>query len=245
MIAHYRKRQRESERYRIERQKFRRARVITTDGERVGLQANVELPEDVKAATLAGAQGIGLYRTEFLFMNRAGPPGEEEQFHAYRDMVDALKGAPVTIRTLDLGADKQVDGIKPGAPVTTNPALGMRAVRLCLKEPELFIPQLRAIMRASAHGPIRMMIPMMSNIQELFQVLSVVEQCGRELEQEGVDFDHSLPIGAMIEVPAAALCADLFARHTDFLSIGTNDLIQYTMAIDRIDDEGQLSLRPI
>ena len=237
MIAHYRKRQRESERYRIERQKLRRARVITTDGERVGLQANVELPEDVKAATLAGAQGIGLYRTEFLFMNRAGPPGEEEQFHAYRDMVDALKGAPVTIRTLDLGADKQVDGIKPGAPVTTNPALGMRAVRLCLKEPELFIPQLRAIMRASAHGPIRMMIPMMSNIQELFQVLSVVEQCGRELEQEGVDFDHSLPIGAMIEVPAAALCADLFARHTDFLSIGTNDLIQYTMAIDRIDDE--------
>lgn len=237
MVAHYRKRQRESERYRIERQKLRRARVITTDGERVGLQANVELPEDVKAATVAGAEGIGLYRTEFLFMNRARPPDEEEQFHAYRDMVDALKGAPVTIRTLDLGADKQVDGIKPGAPVTTNPALGMRAVRLCLKEPELFMPQLRAIMRASAHGPIRMMIPMMSNIQELFQVLSVVEQCGRELEQEGVDFDHSLPIGAMIEVPAAALCADLFARHTDFLSIGTNDLIQYTMAIDRIDDE--------
>ena len=237
MLTHYRKRQRESERYRAERQKLRSAPVITTDGERVGLHANVELPEDVMAATAAGAEGIGLYRTEFLFMNREQLPDEEEQFRAYRNMVDALKGAPVIIRTLDLGADKQVDGSKPGAPVTTNPALGVRAVRLCLKEPELFVPQVRAIMRASAHGPIKMMIPMLSNIQELFQVLSVVEQCGKELEQENLDYDHSLPIGAMIEVPAAALCADVFARYTDFLSIGTNDLIQYTMAIDRIDDE--------
>ena len=237
MLTHYRKRQRESERYRAELQKLRSAPVITTDGERVGLHANVELPEDVMAATAAGAEGIGLYRTEFLFMNREQLPDEEEQFRAYRNMVDALKGAPVIIRTLDLGADKQVDGSKPGAPVTTNPALGVRAVRLCLKEPELFVPQVRAIMRASAHGPIKMMIPMLSNIQELFQVLSVVEQCGKELEQENLDYDHSLPIGAMIEVPAAALCADVFARYTDFLSIGTNDLIQYTMAIDRIDDE--------
>ena len=237
MLAHYRARQREIERFRVERYKLRRARVITTDGERVGLQANVELPEDVSAATEAGAEGIGLYRTEFLFMNRQRLPDEEEQYLTYRDMVDALGGAPVTIRTSDLGADKQVDGVRPGAPVTTNPALGVRAVRLCLKEPELFMPQIRAIMRASAHGPIRMMIPMLSNIQELFQVLSIVDLCGKELEQEGIDFDRALPIGAMIEVPAAALCADMFARHTDFLSIGTNDLIQYTMAIDRIDDE--------
>ena len=237
MLTHYRSRRRESERYWSERQKLRFAPVITTDGERVSLRANVELPEDVKAASAAGAEGVGLYRTEFLFMNRQLPPGEEEQFHAYRDLVEALGGAPVIIRTLDLGADKQVDGIKPGAPVTTNPALGMRAVRMCLKEPELFVPQLRAIMRASAYGPTKLMIPMLSNIQELFQVLSVVEQCGRALDQEGIDYDHSIPIGAMIEVPAAALCADLFARHTDFLSIGTNDLIQYTMAIDRIDDE--------
>ena len=237
MLTHYRARKRESERYWVERRKLRRAPVITTDGQRVGLHANVELPEDVKAATSSGAEGVGLYRTEFLFMNRQRPPGEEEQFQAYKNLVEALKGAPVTIRTLDLGADKQVDGIKPGAPITTNPALGVRAVRLCLKEPELFVPQLRAILRASAYGPTKLMIPMLSNIQELFQVLSVVEQCGRELDQEGIDRDHSLPIGAMIEVPAAALCADLFARHTDFLSIGTNDLIQYTMAIDRIDDE--------
>ena len=237
ILGYYRERQREAERFRRERRKLRRARVITKDGERVGLQANVELPEDVKAATEAGAEGIGLYRTEFLFMNRPRPPDEEEQYQAYRAMVEALKGAPVTIRTLDLGADKQVDGARPGAPSTTNPALGVRAVRLCLKEPELFVPQIRAILRAAAHGPARMMIPMLSSIQELSQVLGIVKVCVRELELEGVDHDPAIPIGAMIEVPAAALCADLFAKHTDFLSIGTNDLIQYTIAIDRIDDE--------
>ena len=170
-------------------------------------------------------------------MNREHAPDEEEQYEAYSRIVDALSGAAVTIRTLDLGADKQVDGGRPGAPVTSNPALGLRAVRLCLREPELFRPQVRAILRASAHGPLRMMIPMLSTIQELTQVVQIVKGCGAELAKQGLTYDVSMPLGAMIEVPAAAVCADIFARHLDFLSIGTNDLIQYTIAIDRIDDE--------
>ena len=205
ILGSFKRKQKEIERFRVERQKLRRARVMTSDGERIGLQANVELPGDIQTSTRAGADGVGLYRTEFLFMNRREPPDEEEQFETYRYLVRALKGAPVTIRTLDLGADKQVDGVRPGAPASTNPALGMRAIRLCLKEPELFTPQIRAIMRASAYGPVRMMIPMLSNIQELHQVLALVKQCGNQLLTAGVDFDEFMPIGAMIEVPAAAL----------------------------------------
>lgn len=237
MHRHFRRRQRDIARHRAARNKLRRSPVVSADGLPINLQANVELPSDIEAATQVGAEGIGLYRTEFLFMNRESPPDEEEQYETYAGVVKALQGRVVTIRTLDLGADKSVDGGRPDAPMTSNPALGLRAVRLCLREPGLFKPQLRAILRASRHGPVRLMIPMLSCTQELRQVLQILDVCRRELKRQDIRFGESMSVGAMIEVPAAAVCADIFARHLDFLSVGTNDLIQYTIAIDRIDDE--------
>ncbi len=234
-LGYYRQRQQAENLRRIEMGRIARRPAVTLDGVPVNLQTNIELPEDVSASGLGNASGVGLYRTEFLFMNRAAPPDEEEQFECYRRVIETLKGKPLTIRTLDIGADKQVDGRHGRS--CSNPALGLRAIRLCLKDLPLFRTQLRAILRASAHGPVRIMIPMLSTTHELLQTISLLNETRHTLQREGCAFAPDVPIGGMIEVPAAALTAAEFSTHLDFLSIGTNDLIQYTLAIDRVDDE--------
>src|SRR5215470_3022925 len=220
----------------LERQKLKRLKTMpaaTVEGIAVELQANIELPEDVGAALEAGAMGVGLFRSEFLFLNRDDLPDEDEQFEAYRQVVLAMNGHPVTIRTLDLGADKTLNGEHFAGP---NPALGLRAIRFCLAEPQMFLTQLRAILRASYYGKVRILVPMIVHAHEIDQVLRYIANAEDTLAQAGIAFDPSVPVGGMVEVPAAALAVATFMKKLDFLSIGTNDLIQYTLAIDRTDD---------
>jgi phosphotransferase system enzyme I (PtsI) len=218
--------------------KLKKTPAVTKDGTPITLLANIELPEDCTPALDAGAVGIGLFRSEFLFMGRGAHalrvPDEEEQFEQYRKAVLAMKGRPVTIRTLDVGADKPLD---PTEHTALNPALGLRAIRYCLAEPQLFLTQLRAILRASAFGKVRILIPMLAHAFEIDQSLGMIAQAKQQLREQNVKFDDAIEVGAMIEIPAAALALPMFVKRMDFLSIGTNDLIQYTLAIDRVDYE--------
>ena len=218
--------------------KLKKTPALTLDGTPITLLANIELPEDCAAVVEMGAHGVGLFRSEFLFMGRgAGAdklPSEDEQFEAYRRAVLALKGRPITIRTLDAGADKPLDTVEHTA---LNPALGLRAIRFCLSEPQLFLTQLRAVLRASAYGPVKLLIPMLSHAFEIEQSFALIEQAKNQLRDANIQFDPAIQLGAMIEIPAAALTLPMFIKKMDFLSIGTNDLIQYTLAIDRVDYE--------
>ena len=238
VLEQYRERQILLQKQRKKLGKLKKTPAITQDGVEVTLLANIELPEDTAHALEAGASGVGLFRSEFLFMERSGQehklPTEEEQFEAYRTAVQGMKGRPVTIRTLDVGADKPLDASDHNI---LNPALGLRAIRYCLSEPQLFLTQLRAILRASAFGPVKILIPMMAHSFEIDQTLAMLEQAKKQLIEEGKAFDAKVPVGAMIEVPAAALALPMFVKKLDFLSVGTNDLIQYTLAIDRADHE--------
>ena len=236
ILAEYGFKQRQGE---LERERLTRLRhtpAMTIDGQKIELLANIEMPEDAAGAVKGGAVGVGLFRSEFLFMGRQHRqlPDEEEQYQAYRRAVEGMQGLPVTIRTVDVGSDKQLDRAQK-EDAHLNPALGLRAIRWSLADPAMFLTQLRAILRAAVHGPVNLLVPMLAHGSEIRQTLSLVDFARAELDNRGIEYGP-VKLGAMIEVPAAALTVKLFLRHFDFLSIGTNDLIQYTLAIDRADE---------
>ncbi|WP_326537699.1 phosphoenolpyruvate--protein phosphotransferase [Pseudorhodoferax sp.] len=239
VLEEYRFRQRQSELERARLHRLRHTPAVTLDGVPVELLANIEMPADAPAAVESGAVGVGLFRSEFLFMNRSGDlPGEDEQFEAYRDAVLAMKGLPVTIRTVDIGADKPLERLSMSElrhEHVLNPAMGLRAIRWSLSEPGMFRQQLRAILRAATYGKVRILVPMVAHLSEARLTLEALERARQQLDDAGRPHG-TVEIGAMIEVPAAALRAESFLRHFDFVSIGTNDLIQYALAIDRADE---------
>ncbi len=218
---------------------------VTLDKKQITLHGNIDRPGDIKQIQKYDDTGVGLYRTEMLFIELNQWPDQNTHFKTYKNAVKKLNGKPLTIRTMDLGADKEIQDTIDQGPMAHNPAMGLRAIRRCLKEPQDFMPQLLAILRASAFGPVRIMIPMLTNLEELDQVLALIEDAKLILKNKKIAFDKKIPVGAMIEVPAAALAVDAFARKLDFLSIGTNDLIQYTLALDRIDDEVNYLFDPL
>ncbi len=235
ILAEYGFKQRQLELERGRLQRLLHTPAVTMDGERVELLANIEMPEDAPAALKAGAIGVGLFRSEFLFMGRQGKlPGEEEQYQAYKRAVEGMQGLPVTIRTVDVGADKPLDA-STRDDAHLNPALGLRAIRWSLSEPAMFLTQLRAILRAAAHGQVHLLVPMLAHAREIRQTLAHLDTARAMLDNRGVAYGP-VKLGAMIEIPAAALSLRLFLKYFDFLSIGTNDLIQYTLAIDRADE---------
>ncbi len=235
LLEEYRFKQRQ---IRLERERLSRLRdtpALTQDGERIELLANIEQPGDSASAVRAGAVGVGLFRTEFLFMGRGGRlPGEEEQYRAYREALEGMQGMPVTIRTLDVGADKPLDKNQT-KDYSLNPAMGLRAIRFSLADPDMFRTQLRAILRAAVHGPVQLLFPMLAHVSEIKQTLALVEQASQQLRERDIP-QGIVKLGAMIEIPAAALTVRTFLKYFDFVSIGTNDLIQYTLAIDRADE---------